>query len=731
MRLFPTRLAALLLTCMLVVSSLPAEEPTLDAILATMPEADTELVWDQGQALTALGDGVRETLLERIGDAPPATRLAMAYALMRLGEQRPAVLALVDMIAAEEAPLSRKIEAVEVMGALGGSYAANTLRATLVNKELPELVRLEAAKNLWTLTQGAQAQDALMTMKTESPSARIRAEAALAIARGGQYDLVGADIRELAGMPGALGEQARTLVAFHEKLGARVEGDAFVQELVGEILQKVEQAYAYDPEDEAAKEKLQPQNLATSAARAMVQNLDPFNDYLDEKSYQEMLDQMQAEYGGIGAYVGMRNGFFTILTPMYGKPAFEAGLRSGDVITQIDGDDIAHLELGPIVERLKGKPGTIVTVRVMRQGWIDARDIDVRRDQITMPMTFSQMLPGGIGYIRLNGFQEDPFRRVSTSGELRQALREFKKADAKGVILDMRNNPGGLLSEAVAVSENFIERGKLIVSSRGKIRPRQDYHSRIIGRPVYEGPLVALVNGGSASASEIVAGALRDHQRATLVGEKTYGKGSVQMLLPVQATGGATRLKLTIAKYYLPDGESIHGRDKGIKPHVEVAEPELSAAEATARWEIFDSRKVHEWVEANWEAHGDVYRELLEYDGEDVTRYPGHEELRELLTEAFPKYRITDDVLRQELRQTIFAHLRDRLGDETHPVDVQASDVLQRAILVLGEQMEGGLPDVPLYNSFRHKFDDPETQDALAAKDATPETSPEPVSQER
>lgn len=731
MRLFPPRLPALLLGCLLAVSTLHATEPDLEVILGTIQEEAGDLVWEQGLSLAALGEETRETLLEKVGEAEPGARLAMAYALMKMGEQRPAVLALVDMIASADVPLSRKMEAVEVMGALGGSYATNTLRATLANGELPERVRLEAARNLWKLSHGTQAHDALERMMNESASHRIRAEAALALAQGGQYEPVKDRIHALADMPGALGDQARTLVAFHEALATKTEGDGFVQELVGEILQMIDQAYAFDPKDETTREKLQPRNLATSAARSMVQEIDPFNDYLDEKSYQEMLDQMSAEYGGIGAYVGMRNGMFTILTPMHGKPAFEAGLLAGDIITHIDNEDITHLELGPIVNRLKGKPGTIVTVRVIRRGWHEPRDMNVRRDMITMPMTFSQILPGGIGYIRLNGFQEDPYRRVSTSGELRQTLRDFNKIGVKGVILDMRNNPGGLLSEAVSVSENFIERGKLIVSSRGRIRPRQDYISRIIGRPVYEGPLVALVNGGSASASEIVAGALRDHGRATLVGEKTYGKGSVQMLLPLQTTGGATRLKLTIAKYYLPDGESIDGRDRGIKPHVEVSEPQLSAAEATARWEIHDSRKVHDWIEEQWERHGEAYSALLEYDGEDVTRYPGHEDLRALLSEAFPKYRITDDLLRRELRQTIFAHLRDRLGDETHPVDVQASDVLQRAILVLGEKMEGGLPDVPLYNSFRHKFDEPGKNDALAAKDPGSEATPEPAAQER
>ena len=524
-------------------------------------------------------------------------------------------------------------------------------------------------------------------------------------------------MRALAPLPGASGDEARALLVLDGRNQKNIGRDQFTTELLGEVVDKIRSHFAYDENDPNAQKQLEPKKMASEAARALARSLDEFNDYLDEDDYQEMLNGMHGDYGGIGAYVGMRDELFTILTPMWGKPADKAGLKAMDIITKIDGDDITRMGLPDIIKKLKGKPGTPVKVTVVRRGWDEPREFTIMRDLITMPMIFAQKLPGDIGYIRLTGFQEDPNRRISTSSELKQALLDFQKdGGIKGLVLDMRNNPGGLLSEAVNVCENFVDRNKLIVYSKGKVSPRRNYTSRILGKPVFTGPMVVLINGGSASASEIVAGALRDHKRATLVGGKTFGKGSVQMLLPVDTTDGNTRLKLTIAKYYLPSGESIHGRDKGIKPHVEIEEQALSKPARELRIKDIENRDFALWLEQNFDANKDAFMSLLEYDNNDPQAYPKFDELFSLLKQKYPEIELTPEIVRQELRNSIFAFLRESRGVEDYPVDLNASEVLQRGLVVLGEKI-GGLPDVAVYNSFRDKWKTDDAGGKLAVRD--------------
>lgn len=723
-------------TILLTLCPLPAAEETpavtpaaetaapdlaaLEKILQEIPENGAAPVWAQAQKLAALGEGTKEALEKQLPAASPARKIAIGYALMATGWQREGENALEEVILDTKAAQQRRIEAAAVLGKDGGEYAKARLRVMLQDQKLDEMLKIELAKSLWKLSYDSSASEILRNVATKSENQAARTEAALALGRFGLYDLCRTELTAIAQFPGKDGDEARTLRALDEKNQKNVSRDAYAQELIGEVVDLIRTQYAYDESDPNEAEQFKAKSLASAAARALARSLDDFNDYLDEEDYQEMLNGMRGDYGGIGAYVGMRDNYFTVLTPMWGKPAQKAGLQAMDIITKIDGDDITGLELNNIIKKLKGKPGTIVKVTVVRKGWDEPHEFAIRRDLVIMPMIYAQKLPGGIGYIRLTGFQDDPARRVSTSSELKDQLLKFEKdGGIKGLILDLRNNPGGLLTEAVGVCESFLERNKLVVYSKGKVQPRRNYTSRILGTPVYTGPVVVLVNGGSASASEIVSGALRDHKRATLVGTKTYGKGSVQQLLPIESTDGNTRLKLTIAKYYLPSGECIHGRDKGIKPHIEVEEEKLEKFERELRIKDMENRDFSIWLEQNFDQNKEKYMSLLEYDGKNPEAYPEFDKLFEMLKKKYPEIQLTKEMVRQELRSNLYAFLRESRGIEDYPADVESSEVLQRGILALGEKI-GGLPDIALYNSFKEKWkeEDKKLAAANAAKDA-------------
>ena len=693
-------------------------EDNVSAILEKMPENNSEPVWGAARELSALDDDVEDLLTEKLQNAEVNETIAISYALMSMGSQREAALALETIILDDSKPIQRRLDACAVLGSEGGGYAKARLRSMLKNEELADIVKVAVAANLWKLSYAPVASKALVDIANNSESFAAAAEAALALGRFGRYDDARELLEKLAENPGEIGDEAAALLKLDSKYSEKIKRDVFAEELIAEVIEKIRTRYAFDTTDPDEAEQLKAKNLASTAARKLVRSLDDFNDYLDEEDYQEMLNNMHGDYGGIGAYVGKRNELFTILSPMWGKPAYKAGLKAMDVITEIDDVDVTDMELSKIIKRLKGEPGVPVKVKVMRAGWEEPREMIVQREMISLPMVYSQMLPGDIGYVLLTGFQEDPYRKISTSSELHKALVKLEELGMKGLILDLRNNPGGLLSEAVKVAEEFLERNKLIVYSKGKISKQRNYESRILGKPTYTGPMVVLVNGGSASASEIVSGALRDHNRATLVGQKTFGKGSVQMLLPVETTGGNTRLKLTIAKYYLPGGECIHGRDKGIKPHIEQEEEEFSKAERELRLKQLENRDIAIWLEKYFDNEKEEFMALLEYDNNNPQAYPHFDELYGILLEEYPDIKFDKDIVRKELRAALFNFVRESRGIEDYPADIQRSEALKRAIAVMGEKI-GGLPAVPVYDEFKDRWSNQENEQSQKNDDSS------------
>lgn len=306
-------------------------------------------------------------------------------------------------------------------------------------------------------------------------------------------------------------------------------------------------------------EEIDDRKLLESAIRGMLEGLDPHSAYLDKEAYKELQQGTSGEFGGLGIEVDMEDGFIKVISPIDDTPAQRAGIKAGDLIIRLDDTPVKGMSLNDAVKLMRGKPKTDITLTVVREGEKKPLKITITRDIITVKSVRHRTLEPGFGYLRVSHFQ------THTPNDVRRELQELKAENnnkLKGMILDLRNNPGGILSAAVEISDFFLEKG-LIVYTEGRDK---DSKLRFNAKPVDmldKAPIIVLVNAGSASASEIVAGALQDHKRAVIMGQQTFGKGSVQTILPM---ANEAALKLTTARYYTPSGRSIQA--EGITPDI-------------------------------------------------------------------------------------------------------------------------------------------------------------------
>jgi carboxyl-terminal processing protease len=347
------------------------------------------------------------------------------------------------------------------------------------------------------------------------------------------------------------GPQGAHLVAVAK---AKVESDVYSQlNLFGDVFERVRTDYVEKPNDS---------QLVEGAINGMITSLDPHSRYMNDGAWHEMQETTRGEFGGLGIEVTMEDGFVKVVAPMDDTPAAKAGILSGDFISQIDEDNVQGLTLEQAVNKMKGPVDTKTKLTILRKGNDGPIYVTLTREIIHVkPVSFRTN--GDIGYIRISSFSEQ------TGDDLKKAIGDIaKQIPAQGLagyVLDLRNNPGGLLDQAVSVSSTFLARGE-VVSTRGR-RPEETQRFSAHGGDLTKGkPLVVLINGGSASASEIVAGALHDHKRATLIGTRSFGKGSVQTIIPLGGSHGA--LALTTARYFTPSGRSIQAQ--GILPDIEI-----------------------------------------------------------------------------------------------------------------------------------------------------------------
>jgi carboxyl-terminal processing protease len=328
-----------------------------------------------------------------------------------------------------------------------------------------------------------------------------------------------------------------------------------------EVFDKIKTDYVEDVNDKS---------LLESAIRGMLSGLDPHSTYLDPEAYQELQEGTTGEFGGLGIEVGMEDGFIKVIAPIDDTPAQKAGIKPGDLIVRINDTSIKDLSLGDAVKMMRGKPGTDIRLTIIREGQKEPLKITITRAVVKVQSVKSRILEPHFGYIRISHFQSH------TGEDLNEALVKLKEEngrDLKGLILDLRNNPGGILGSAVAAADIFLDRG-LIVYTKGRATDSEMRFNAMSADLLKDAPMVVLVNGGSASASEIVAGALQDHKRAVIMGSKTFGKGSVQTILPMNNNAA---LKLTTALYYTPSGRSIQA--EGITPDIVLDKVKIAAIE--------------------------------------------------------------------------------------------------------------------------------------------------------
>ena len=342
-------------------------------------------------------------------------------------------------------------------------------------------------------------------------------------------------------------------------------------ELFGDVFERVRADYVEETSEE---------ELVEAAIQGMLQSLDPHSSYLNKKTFKDMRVQTKGEFGGLGIEVTMESGYVKVVSPIDDTPAFRAGIEPGDLITHLDGKPVRGLTLSEAVEKMRGKVGTNIVLTVRRKD-VQPLAITIIRDKIRIRSVRSRA-EGDVGYLRITNFSEQTKGGVAKSIT---KLRDEIGDDIKGFVLDLRNNPGGLLDQAVSVSDAFLERGE-IVSTRGR---KADNAQRFHARPgdLASGlPVIVLINSGSASASEIVAGALQDHKRAIVVGTRSFGKGSVQTIIPLGASGA---MKLTTQRYYTPSGRSIQA--KGIDPDIVIKQAKVEPLRSGPKRKEADLRR--------------------------------------------------------------------------------------------------------------------------------------------
>lgn len=351
--------------------------------------------------------------------------------------------------------------------------------------------------------------------------------------------------------------------------------------LFSQILAYVKQSHLDTPD---AKE------LVAGAINGMLRKLDPYSQFIPD--YTEFQTQNRGNYGGLGMTIGIREDMLTVITPFKDRPAALAGVQHGDIISHIESESTALMSLTEAVEQLRGEPGTPVSVTIIRENEGRPIEVTITREVIRIPSVETDIIGDKIGYIKINQFLQ------TTAYDVDKAFVDFKEHDIRGVILDLRLNPGGLLSSAVDIASDFLRPGQLVVYSKG-IESREDFVAK--GEKREDFPLIVLVNGGSASASEIVAGAIKDHGRGLVMGDKTFGKASVQRVFPLSDSKAA--VKLTVARYYTPDGIDI---DKiGIIPDVES--PSFSRSERQMQLKLRNHETLKTFVEENGD---DILKQL-------------------------------------------------------------------------------------------------------------------------
>ena len=376
------------------------------------------------------------------------------------------------------------------------------------------------------------------------------------------------------------------------------ESDTLIYEqldLFGKVFERIREEYI---------EEVSTKDLVEAAIKGMLTSLDPHSSYLAPDDFEDMRTQTKGEFGGLGIEVTQDEGYIKVITPMDDTPAFDAGIEAGDFITSVDGKSLLGLTLNEAVDLMRGPVGSEIIITVVREGFDDPFDVSIIRDIIKITAVKSRRVGDSI-VLRISAFNKQTYPNLK-SGLSKEIKAAGGLSNVNGIVLDLRNNPGGLLSEAISVSDAFLDKGE-IVSTRGRnLNDSQRYNARR-GDLSKGKPIVVLINNGSASASEIVAGALQDHKRAVIVGQKSFGKGSVQTIIPVQGDGA---MRLTTSRYYTPSGRSIQAL--GVSPDIIVKQPSRKPNKKT------DSEEAKRPVRSEADLRGSLNNDSISSDERDL-----------------------------------------------------------------------------------------------------------------
>ncbi|MCA8959591.1 MAG: HEAT repeat domain-containing protein [Planctomycetes bacterium] len=770
LRRSPLRLgAALAITIGLAISTgtpASAQTETPDAservqrIVERYGHGDLAQAWAGCRQLEELGDEIITWAENTLVEGEPIPTLMAAKSLTAIGAvEKPERLerALRRLAQADDNPLPVRSAAIELLGEYGSPATIRLLERLLEGEAAFDAdLRIQAAKALFRSANDYRAARNSLLPLLEVDDPTVRAKAAIALGEMGyadgqarrvllslekeptelgaqarlvlQQDLLmrrlermrdreaGTDdssreARRIKELELALEKKDRTLEAALEKLD-EVQGPTtqLAQPLITELLSRIEKLYV-DPD------RVDARDLLVAAAKGMVASLDPFSSFMDVADVEEFEEGISGAYAGIGAQVAKdpETDYLKILRPIYKGPAYEAGLLTDDKIVEVAGFETKGVPLTEIVKRLKGEAGTPVDLKILRRGWIEAKRYEIERRTIMLDSVVYTLLPGSIGYVALSQFGDTAVPEVT------RALDDLEQRGMKSLILDLRNNPGGYLDAATKIVDMFVgEMPDPIVTQKDE---RQNFQvvttmstapHRVL--PGVEGdfPLVVLINESSASASEIVSGALQDFHRATIVGTKSYGKGSVQRLLdlgPVlrEKLGGESRLRLTVQYYYLPSGRSIHTqRDKegrvthegGVTPDIPQEVEEIPLWRIASLEALLEHSAFERYVAKYFGEHEQTFEQIAEHgDGGRTDAYP---DFGEFFGKLNTEHADPDDI-RRAVRLKIRRIVQDRRGKEfacDYPEDVQ----LQRAIAVILEKMGATGEEIAEYRTLLTKF---------------------------
>jgi C-terminal peptidase prc len=737
----------------------------IDLILARVEREGVTAACEAAREIVDLGFQAKPGVLSRIGAAAPAPKLALAKALIELDEIDAARDALVAVAREPDGDAAIRRTAVEMLGIsdfAGEESVVELLRGELERELHPES-KLAIAKSLYRVSSADRRRcQQEMERWIDSERADLRVAGALALAEIGAIEEAKPILKEIARDPTPEGTLARAFLEIDRNsrlLESRLRQrspTAFAPagdlDLIQEVLDRIVERHVHGGE---YREPELRESLIEAACDGMLRKLDPHSNFFTEAEHERWNLDMKRDYGGIGAYVDLvgEERVFTITRPIYSGPAYEAGLRSRDQIRKVeDWETTGVKDINDVITRLKGPPGTPVTISVYRPGWTELKDFTLERARIVIPSVAAEMLPGSIGYVELMTFGAE------TAEETLRSIRDLEGRGMKALVLDLRNNTGGYLEVAQAIVGMFCGPHKLVVRTEGPLpQDEQPYYTPRL--PVSwsepgELPMAVLVNDVSASASEILAGCLKHYARAVVVGSHTYGKGSVQTPIApstreekfedlnrngdydsgepfIDQDGDGKRdlgpfLKLTTGRYFLPDGttpdrqydedgrvatQEIDGKryiKGGIHPDVLVDshEPDLWKEQEFAKLleKSSDRRRstvFHDYLDEHYDANRDLMVRLAEGDKRDWRAYPGFEEFYDSLDTRLSK----DDV-----RFYLRFYLRERVCDDrkkTFPGqgllafgDYVEDHQLQAAIRIVLEKLGKKPIDFPEYDTF-------------------------------